>query len=100
MPDGQWTWYAIEFDGEDLCFGYVIGFDAELGYFRLSGLMTVRGASASRWRFAGRAGCVFHTLPALTGESLTFSRCFSVLTGQGSDPLPQPIGHELLDHPP
>src|SRR5512135_2974738 len=42
-PDGQWTWYAIEFDGTDLGFGYVIGMDAELGYFRLSELMAVRG---------------------------------------------------------
>jgi len=42
-PDGQWTWYAIEFDGKDLCFGYVIGLDAELGYFHLSELLGVRG---------------------------------------------------------
>ena len=43
-PDGQWTWFAIEFDGQDLCFGYVIGHDAELGYFRVSDLLRVRGA--------------------------------------------------------
>lgn len=42
-PDAQWTWYAIEFDGTDTFFGYVIGLDAELGYFSLSELMTVRG---------------------------------------------------------
>ena len=43
-PDAGWTWYAIEFDGEDLFFGYVVGPCPELGYFRLSELETVRGA--------------------------------------------------------
>ena len=23
-PDGQWTWYAIEFDGKNIFFGYVV----------------------------------------------------------------------------
>ncbi len=45
-PTGSWTWYAIE--GEEtenndfLFFGYVIGFDAELGYFTLSQLITAK----------------------------------------------------------
>lgn len=43
-PDAQWTWYATEFDGEDLFFGLVDGFDKEIGYFTLSELKTVRGA--------------------------------------------------------
>jgi len=42
-PDFSWTWYAIEFDGEDLFFGLVDGFEKELGYFRLSELMATRG---------------------------------------------------------
>jgi hypothetical protein len=42
-PDGGWTWYATEFDGDDLFFGLVVGFEMELGYFRLSELKTVRG---------------------------------------------------------
>ena len=42
-PDGEWTWYASEFDGEDTFFGLVIGFEAELGYFSLSELESVRG---------------------------------------------------------
>ncbi len=42
-PDSGWTWYASEFDGEDLFFGLVIGFEIELGYFALSELMEVRG---------------------------------------------------------
>jgi hypothetical protein len=42
-PDFSWTWYAIEFDGDDLFFGLVDGFERELGYFRLSELMRTRG---------------------------------------------------------
>ena len=42
-PDSSWTWYAIEFDGKDTFFGYVDGFEAELGYFSLSELESVRG---------------------------------------------------------
>jgi hypothetical protein len=43
-PDSNWTWYASEFDGEDLFFGLVVGQSTELGYFSLSELKTVRGA--------------------------------------------------------
>ncbi len=42
-PDAGWTWYASEFDGEDLFFGLVIGHEIELGYFSLSELESVRG---------------------------------------------------------
>lgn len=42
-PDSNWTWYATEFDGEDIFFGFVIGFEPELGYFSLSELESVRG---------------------------------------------------------
>jgi len=42
-PDSSWTWYALEFDGEDLFFGLVIGQATELGYFRLSELHAARG---------------------------------------------------------
>jgi len=42
-PDGGWTWYASEFDGDDIFFGYVIGVAGEWGSFRLSELQTVRG---------------------------------------------------------
>jgi len=37
----NWTWYASEFDGEDVFFGLVIGFEVELGYFSLSELESV-----------------------------------------------------------
>jgi len=43
-PDAGWTWYGIEYDPEDrLVFGFVIGLDAELGYFSLDELESVRG---------------------------------------------------------
>ena len=42
-PDSNWSWFALEFDGEDLFFGWVVGFEQELGYFRLSELATARG---------------------------------------------------------
>ena len=42
-PDFSWTWYAIEFDGKDLFYGYVVGDFPELGYFTLSELLATRG---------------------------------------------------------
>ena len=39
----KWTWYAIEFDGKDLFFGYVAGDYPELGYFSLSELQSLKG---------------------------------------------------------
>lgn len=42
-PWANWTWYATEFDGEDLFFGLVDGFEKELGYFSLTELESVSG---------------------------------------------------------
>jgi len=42
-PDSDWTWYATEFDGKDLFFGLVQGFEEELGYFSLTELVNNRG---------------------------------------------------------
>jgi hypothetical protein len=42
-PWTGWTWYAAEFDGHDLFFGFVDGLEKEFGYFRLSELESVRG---------------------------------------------------------
>lgn len=42
-PWNQWTWYASEFDGGDIFFGLVSGYEVELGYFSLSELETIRG---------------------------------------------------------
>lgn len=37
-PDFLWTWYGIEFDGEDEFYGMVDGFERELGPFSLAEL--------------------------------------------------------------
>jgi len=37
-PCSSWTWYIIEFDGEDTFFGLVDGHYCELGYFSLKEL--------------------------------------------------------------
>jgi len=42
-PDSSWTWYVVEYDGDDTCFGYVEGHAKELGYFLLSDIACARG---------------------------------------------------------
>lgn len=38
----HWCWYAIEYDGRDICFGFVDGDFPELGYFSLHELQHTR----------------------------------------------------------
>jgi len=47
-PWSSWTWYVTEFDGKDVFFGKVIGFETELGYFSLSELENLRGPAGLR----------------------------------------------------
>ena len=47
-PWSSWTWYAVEFDGEDTFFGLVHGHDTELGYFSLSELSSIQGPGGLR----------------------------------------------------
>jgi hypothetical protein len=42
-PDSSWSWFASEFDGEDIFFGLVDGLELELGYFSLKELQSVKG---------------------------------------------------------
>jgi len=42
-PDFSWTWYAIEFDGENIFYGFVDGDFPELGYFSLAELQANHG---------------------------------------------------------
>ena len=42
-PWTTWTWYVIEFDGTDRCFGLVKGLSTEFGYFSLKELASVKG---------------------------------------------------------
>jgi len=48
-PTGSWTWYVIEGEEQEydygadyLFFGYVVGFESELGYFTLNQLETAK----------------------------------------------------------
>ena len=42
-PWSTWTWYVIEYDGEDRCFGFVKGHEAEFGYFSIKELSEIEG---------------------------------------------------------
>ena len=42
-PWNNWTWFVVEFDGEDTFFGKVIGHETELGYFSLTELQGIKG---------------------------------------------------------
>lgn len=53
LPGTNWRWYITEISKEDhnLCFGYVIGLESELGYFsleELEGLHSSLGISVER----------------------------------------------------
>lgn len=43
-----WTWYVTEFDGIDLLFGLVEGFETEWGYSSLAELEAIRGPGGLR----------------------------------------------------
>ena len=42
-PDSNWTWYVMEYDGDDLFFGLVAGHATEFGYFTLAELKEALG---------------------------------------------------------
>lgn len=53
LPNTKWTWYVMEISKQDhnICFGYVIGLESELGYFsleELEALQTSLGVSVER----------------------------------------------------
>ena len=43
-----WTWYILEYDGEDECFGYVDGLEFEAGYIWLPELEELRWCGIPR----------------------------------------------------
>lgn len=45
-PTSIFTWFIIEISKEDMdsCYGFVKGFESELGYFSLSELESIKGA--------------------------------------------------------
>lgn len=53
LPNTHWTWYITEISklDHDICFGYVIGLEKELGYFSLNELKSLQhslGVSVER----------------------------------------------------
>lgn len=42
-PCGQFTWYIQDWDGHDICFGWVKGFEDEWGSFSLQELSEIKG---------------------------------------------------------
>ena len=42
-PDSNWTWWVLEYDGEDTFFAMVHGHEKELGYVSISELESVKG---------------------------------------------------------
>lgn len=47
-PWAYWTWYALEFDGDDTFFGLTDGHEKEWGYFSLSELQSIVGPAGLR----------------------------------------------------
>ncbi|MCT7405239.1 DUF2958 domain-containing protein [Aliarcobacter cryaerophilus] len=43
-PDSSWSWYVIEFDEvNQIFYGYICGFENELGYFSLEEIESIKG---------------------------------------------------------
>jgi hypothetical protein len=40
-PISNWEWYVLEYDGQDICFGLVVGHETEFGYFSLKELSSL-----------------------------------------------------------
>jgi hypothetical protein len=41
ISSSMWTWYVIESDGSDECFGLVVGSETEFGYFSIKELSSL-----------------------------------------------------------
>lgn len=66
-PASNWTWYVIEYDGDDTCWGLVEGHETEYGYFSLKELAQVKdpfglGVERDRWFTPTRAGDILATI--------------------------------------
>jgi hypothetical protein len=42
-PCSSWSWFIMEFDGNDECFGYIKGIENEYGYISLTELANTPG---------------------------------------------------------
>lgn len=50
LPNTRWTWYVTELSKKDhdICFGYVIGLERELGYFSIRELQSLEQSLGMR----------------------------------------------------
>lgn len=49
LPYSQWVWFLIEYDkGSRIVYGYVCGFEHELGYFSIDELEQVKGLHGTK----------------------------------------------------
>jgi hypothetical protein len=69
-PAGSWTWYATEFDGTDIFFGYVVGHYPEWGSFSLRELQTVNRSVP-----VYAEGKLLGKLPVAIERDLYFKEC-------------------------
>lgn len=42
-PDANWSWFLLEYNGQDTCFALVVGLDTEFGYVSLQEIRDARG---------------------------------------------------------
>ena len=47
-PFSGWEWYLYEFDGQDIAFGLVNGYEVELGYISMSELAQINSVRVIR----------------------------------------------------
>lgn len=60
-PFGSWTWYGLEFDpNQEMFFGLVFGYEAELGSFSIAEFESVKGTPI-KITVNGEARTILHT---------------------------------------
>jgi hypothetical protein len=50
LPNTNWIWYVTELSNKDydICFGYIVGLESELGYFSLQELQSLEQSLGTR----------------------------------------------------
>lgn len=62
-PYSYWTWYAVEFDGEDTFYGYTIGHENEWGSFSYSEMQEMK-VTLGGYKVPGiERDCSFDAIP-------------------------------------
>jgi hypothetical protein len=86
-PTGSWTWYALEGEeaeeGDFLFFGYVVGFEAELGYFTLGQLKTAKQGITGLQRLPIERDLYFK--PCLLSKIKNYTKVRGDTEGEGGE---------------